>query len=103
MHHEAMANTYLTVPFKDKDAAKALGPRWDGVQRQWFVPEGRDLAAIATWLPSSDPHGLDSRAPSSLFLTPVRSPDSPLAVVKKGVPCRPCWRALLKLWRRLTV
>lgn len=46
-----MPNTYLTVDFKEKDAAKALGARWDGVQRQWYVPEGRDLAPFAQWLP----------------------------------------------------
>ena len=46
-----MPNTYLIVPFKDKDAAKALGARWDAVQRQWFVPDGRDLTAFTLWLP----------------------------------------------------
>ena len=47
-----MANTFLTVPFKDKDAAKGLGARWDAAQRQWFVPEGRELAPFALWLPA---------------------------------------------------
>ena len=47
-----MANTFLTVPFKDKDAAKCLGARWDAAQRQWFVPEGRELAPFAVWLPA---------------------------------------------------
>jgi len=28
-----MANTFLTVPFQDKDAAKGLGARWDATQR----------------------------------------------------------------------
>lgn len=46
-----MANTYLTVSFRDKDAAKALGARWDGAQRQWYVPDGRELAPFAQWLP----------------------------------------------------
>jgi exodeoxyribonuclease VII large subunit len=45
-----MASTYLTVEYKDKDAAKALGARWDAAQRQWFVPEGRDLAPFAAWI-----------------------------------------------------
>jgi len=48
-----MANTYLTVDFKEKEAAKALGARWDGVQRQWYVPEGRELTPFAQWLPAS--------------------------------------------------
>lgn len=52
MQNPAVATTYLTVSFKDKDAAKALGARWDGVQRQWYVPEGRELAPFAQWLPA---------------------------------------------------
>lgn len=28
----------LRVPFDDKDAAKALGARWDTVRRLWVVP-----------------------------------------------------------------
>lgn len=45
-----MASTYLTVDYKDKDAAKALGAKWDAAQRRRFVPEGRDLAPFAAWL-----------------------------------------------------
>ena len=83
MHNKAMANTYLTVPFKDKDAAKALGARWDGVQRQWFVPEGRDLVAFTTWLPTGDSFGLDST--ESSCVVPFHSADTALAAPKKGV------------------
>jgi exodeoxyribonuclease VII large subunit len=45
-----MAQTYLNVPFKDKDSAKSLGARWDSAARQWFVPEGRELAPFSAWL-----------------------------------------------------
>jgi len=48
-----MANTYLIVAFKDKDAAKALGAKWDASQRQWYVPDGRELTPFATWLPGA--------------------------------------------------
>ncbi len=34
-----MSNTYLDVPFKAKDEAKALGARWDFGARKWYVPE----------------------------------------------------------------
>ena len=47
-----MAYTYLTVDFKEKEAAKALGARWDGEQRKWYVPDGRELAPFAKWLPA---------------------------------------------------
>ncbi len=35
---EHMSNTYLAVPFKEKDSAKALGARWDRDAGQWYVP-----------------------------------------------------------------
>lgn len=50
LHNYRMASTYLTVDYKEKDAAKALGAKWDAAQRQWFVPEGRDLAPFAAWI-----------------------------------------------------
>src|SRR5438067_551943 len=43
--------TYLNVPFRDKAEAKALGARWDGEARKWFVPAGRDLGPFSNWLP----------------------------------------------------
>lgn len=75
-----MANTFLTVPFKDKDAAKSLGARWDATQRQWFVPEGRELAPFAVWLPGGSVPASNSDVLSML--------DEPVALampVKKGV------------------
>ena len=30
--------TYLEVPFAEKDAAKALGARWDPHKIQWYAP-----------------------------------------------------------------
>lgn len=44
---QAMANTFLDVPFKEKDEAKALGARWDGGAKKWYVPDGKDLALFA--------------------------------------------------------
>lgn len=51
MQNLSMANTYLTVDFKEKNDVKALGARWDGLQRQWYVPEGRELGPFTQWLP----------------------------------------------------
>lgn len=47
-----MANTYLSVPFAQKDQAKALGARWDAAQRQWYVPSGLELTPFQAWLPA---------------------------------------------------
>ena len=67
MQNLLMANTYLIVDFKEKDAAKALGARWDGAQRQWYVPEGRELAPFARWLPSNS--GATAQAPARQLAT----------------------------------
>ncbi|NMM20942.1 MAG: exodeoxyribonuclease VII large subunit [Rhodoferax sp.] len=80
-----MAITFLTVSFKDKDAAKALGARWDNAQRQWFVPEGRELSPFSQWLPAGLDAGL-SLAPTSIELAPFTNSSASLSVSgKKGV------------------
>lgn len=43
--------TYLAVPFKDKEKAKNLGAKFDLVRKQWYVPDGVDLAKFLRWLP----------------------------------------------------
>lgn len=48
-----MERTYLEVPFKQKDEAKALGARWDPQRKQWFAEPGTDLVGLARWLPGS--------------------------------------------------
>lgn len=35
---ERVARTYLDVPYTEKDAAKALGARWDPFAKRWFDP-----------------------------------------------------------------
>ncbi|CAK0836482.1 unnamed protein product [Prorocentrum cordatum] len=44
--------TYLQVPFKEKDAAKLVGARWDPDRRQWFVEPGTSLADVQQWIPA---------------------------------------------------
>jgi len=41
----------LDVPFREKDAAKRLGARWDATRKIWFVPDGVDTTAFQKWLP----------------------------------------------------
>lgn len=45
-----MGATYLKVPYKERESAKALGARWDPDVRQWYVPPGRDVSPFAGWL-----------------------------------------------------
>lgn len=42
---------YLTVPYAEKDQVKALGARFDGSQRSWYVPAGVNKAPFEAWLP----------------------------------------------------
>lgn len=43
-------NVYLNVEMAEKDAAKALGARWDNDQKKWFVPAGVDVSLFKRWL-----------------------------------------------------
>jgi hypothetical protein len=45
----ADSKIYLNVPFAQKDKAKALGARWDAVQKKWFVPADKDITLFAKW------------------------------------------------------
>ena len=47
-------NTYLDVPFEEKDEAKALGAKWDPDIKRWFVPQGLDVSDFAEWLPVNE-------------------------------------------------
>jgi hypothetical protein len=49
----------LNVPFEQKNEAKALGARWDGVRRKWRIKRQVDMSAFARWLPASS---VDSQA-----------------------------------------
>ncbi|QWF71808.1 hypothetical protein KEF85_04875 [Methylomonas paludis] len=46
----ADAKIYLNVPYPEKDAAKALGARWDAANKKWYVPGTvADLTPFAKW------------------------------------------------------
>ena len=58
----ADSKTYLNVPFAQKDAAKALGARWDAANKKWYAPGDKDIALFAQWQTQSG--GAVSAAPS---------------------------------------
>lgn len=53
LNSQAASTVYLQVPFKEKDQAKALGARFDGERKQWFVPHGISPNAFAQWIANS--------------------------------------------------
>lgn len=46
---QAAERQYISVPFKEKDAAKQLGARWDRKEQSWYVPAGVEAAPFAKW------------------------------------------------------
>lgn len=46
----------LDVPYAEKDAAKALGARWHGEKKVWFVPDRYDTTPFARWFPAPKPN-----------------------------------------------
>jgi hypothetical protein len=41
----------LVTPFAEKDAAKALGARWDAAKKTWYIADVTDLTPFARWIP----------------------------------------------------
>jgi len=46
---------YLNVPFAEKDAAKALGARWDAGNKKWYIPADKDITLFEQWQTQSGP------------------------------------------------
>lgn len=44
--------TPLDAQFRDKEAVKELGAKWDKAAKKWMVPAGVDLTPFAAWLPN---------------------------------------------------
>ncbi len=41
----------LLTPFAEKDAAKALGARWDSTRKLWYIVDVADLTPFLRWIP----------------------------------------------------
>ena len=39
---------YLNVPYAEKDAAKALGAKWDAAKKKWYVLGDKDIRVLAS-------------------------------------------------------
>lgn len=75
-----MSRQYLNVPYRSKDAAKALGARFDGTVKRWYVEAGIDLVAFGAWVPGT--------ASAGSGFTDVALADmaaAGMATVKKGI------------------
>ncbi len=45
----ATEKTWLDVPYKEKNIAKAAGARWDRQEKRWYAPAGADLERLSQW------------------------------------------------------
>ena len=54
----------LIVPFEQKDEAKKLGARWDGITKQWYVIDAEDLQPFLKWM--RDGHAKPHKQPIQL-------------------------------------
>jgi len=72
----------LATPFADKDAAKALGARWDAARKTWYVTNVTDLTPFLRWIPkpaaAATGAAPDAAGPaaSSLPISPTRTSGS---------------------------
>lgn len=41
----------LVTPFAEKEAAKALGARWDAAKKCWYIVDMADLTPFSRWIP----------------------------------------------------
>jgi len=46
--------TYINVPYREKNEAKALGASWDRGQQSWYIPAGVEQTPFSKWLQASD-------------------------------------------------
>ena len=60
-------DVYLTVPFKEKNQAKALGAKWDGQAKLWLAPAGLDLNPLIKWIPENVPIPAKGMSPEEEF------------------------------------
>ena len=44
----------LNCPFRDKDKVKALGAKWDSIQRLWYIVDVEDLTPFMYWVTSDE-------------------------------------------------
>lgn len=74
---EPPARSYLVVPFKEKDEAKALGAKWDRQERAWYVPPGVDPAPFDKWA---------QRAATAAAEAPAAAQESQTQPVQQAAP-----------------
>ena len=87
---------FLTVPYAEKDDAKALGARWNPTKRRWYVPDGVATTPFEKWAaegadaatPAKGGAGASGRVDSYQGKTVIGS--NYMALVHDCNPFEPC-------------
>ena len=66
--------TYLNVPYAEKDAAKALGARWDAAVKKWYAPGTVDITLYANWAEEANSRDTTSKPASAPVQTKAGKP-----------------------------
>lgn len=61
---------YLDVPYREKNAAKELGAKWDRQERSWYIPAGMEQAPFKKWLEKKESE--ENNQTISVHLPPER-------------------------------
>ena len=69
--------TNLQVPFAEKEAAKALGARWDGALKVWYVKDVEDLMPFGRWMARTAALFTDSPYGENTKVNQLFKPDKP--------------------------
>ncbi|WP_142850701.1 DUF5710 domain-containing protein [Telmatospirillum sp. J64-1] len=88
-------SVYLTVPFEEKDLAKAAGAKWDKDQKAWFVPAGTDLEPFKQWLQVPDQAPAEEQQMPN---TPSVYLDVPFAEKEQAKGMGAKWDPKVKAW-----
>jgi hypothetical protein len=62
---------FLKVPFAEKEEAKALGARWNGERKSWYVPDGKPTEPFERWLPAGGADFVPAKAAASIKGKPM--------------------------------
>lgn len=65
----------LVTPFAEKDAAKALGARWDSTKKIWYIMDVADLTPFLRWIPNLEAATADAPdGPARAVKTAAKAP-----------------------------
>ncbi|MFT5532159.1 MAG: hypothetical protein ACI8WM_002051 [Burkholderiaceae bacterium] len=84
---------FLTVPFAEKDQAKALGARWNAAQKKWYVPDGANSGLFEKWHPQAMVVGATnsvSKEPSMMEVGLTITGEKYLPLNHDCIPWEPC-------------